>query len=157
MNAGALAIGAPVPQTLPVWIAAVLAALAVTSCSNEAAPQVSLGGADASACKALMALPEHQGCDLYVEFGPVAQSGPTRQAAARAWLAANPWAVAQERAGPDRLCLTVPFDRDTEAAYEALKSIGSTSAAGSMRLCSDKGHSFTASDPVDHGGDEVRR
>lgn len=148
-----------VPRPL---IAAALAVLAVAGCSRESAPQVGLSSPDSAYCKRLLAEPASQGCNLMLEFGPVdPAAGPTRRAAAEAWFAAHSQpgiAVRTQQGGQGsaRVCVTTPFERDTDATYEALKPIAESSAAGLMRICTDTGHSIVASDPVDHGGDEVK-
>ncbi len=142
--------------------AAALAVLLASGCSRENTPQIRLTSPDTSACKLLLAEPGYKDCSLILEFGPVGPgAGPTRRAAAEAWLAAHASPAVQVRTqegakGSARICMVEPFDRDTDAAYVGLKPITETSAAGLMRLCTNTGRSIRATDPVDRG-DEVRR
>lgn len=142
---------------------AALAVLALTACGEPIA-QVSATSPDGGLCQALKT--DYQGCNVIAGFtGGPRVAMRSRLDLSQQWLAAHPDLVRSVRPspGPDSpqimkvLCVATTSAAATEATYQAIKGFGSTVASGELVLCTDTGHAFQASDPVDHGGDEVRR
>lgn len=142
---------------------AALTVLVLTAC-GEPAVQITATGPDGALCQALAA--DYQGCNVIAGFtGGPRVAMRSRLDLSQQWLAAHPELIRSVRPspGPDSpqvmkvLCVATTSAAATETTYQALKGVGASVASGAVVLCTDTGHSFQASDPVDHGGDEVRR
>jgi len=142
-----------------------LAVMATGACSGEPPVQVSMSSPDSQACKAMLALPENKGCNVVAGFtGGMRVGERSRLDLTQQWLAAHPDQIRSVRPspGPDSpavmkvLCVATSSPAATEATFQAIKGFGSTVASGAVLLCTDRGDFFQATDPVDHGGDEVR-
>ncbi len=140
-----------------------LLALALSAC-GEPAVQMATTSPDGALCQALAA--DYRGCNVIAGFtGGLRVGMRSRLDLSQQWLAAHPDLVRSVRPSPGPespevmrvLCVTTTSAAATEKTYQAIKSFGSATASGALVLCTDTGHSFQASDPVDHGGDEVRR
>lgn len=153
-------------RTWKLILPAALAVLATGACSGEPPVQVSMSSPDTQVCKAMLALPENKGCNLVAGFtGGLRVGERSRLDLTQQWLAGHPDLIQSVRPspGPDSptvmkvLCVATTSAEATEATYQAIKGFGSSVASGALVLCTDSGHSFQATDPVDRGGDEVRR
>jgi hypothetical protein len=142
---------------------AAFAVLAVTACGEPAA-RITATSADGALCQALAA--DYPDCNVTAGFtGGLRVGMRSRLDLSQQWLAAHPDLVRSVRPSPGPespevmrvLCIATTSAAATETTYQAIKGFGSTAASGALVLCTDTGHSFQASDPVDHGGDEVRR
>lgn len=145
----------------PPLIAAV-AVLALTACGEPAA-QITATSPDSALCEALTT--DYQGCNVIAGFtGGPRVAMRSRLDLSQQWLDDHPDLVRSVRPspGPDSpqtmkvLCVATTSAAATETTYQALKGFGATVASGALVLCTDTGHAFQASDPVDHGGDEAR-
>lgn len=142
---------------------ATLAGLTLCACGEPDA-QVSTVSPDTARCPALVV--DHPDCNVIAGFtGGPRVAMRSRLDLSQQWLDGHPDLVRSVRPspGPDSpqamkvLCIATTSAAATETTYEALKGFGSAVASGALVLCTDTGHSFQASDPVDYGGDEVRR
>lgn len=140
-----------------------LAVLALTACGEPAA-QITATSPDGALCQALAA--DYQGCTVIAGFtGGLRVGMRSRLDLSQQWMAAHPDLVRSVRPSPGPespqvmrvLCVKTTSAAATETTYQAIMGFGSTAANGELVLCTDTGHSFQASDPADHGGDEVRR